>query len=155
MGEPGRETLEERGGEGEREEWWLSLFQWRGAETERDPSSRTLRGPLSPPPSLPVREGHLSTWHYAAVNVQITPHLLHSKQRSFNDTRTGGGTVVNFSRDQTLSLSFSLFYRDREKEKGGNEKRSVFSFEAIARLNNFLLQQSRKDSILVDVFLRI
>lgn len=105
---------------------------------------------LSPPPPLPVREGHLSTWHYAAVNVQITPHLLHSKQRSFNDTRTGGGTVVNFSRDQTLSLSLFLFYRDRKKEK-----RSVFSFEAIARLNNFLLQQSRKDSILVDVFLRI
>lgn len=124
MGEPGRETLEERGGEGEREEWWLSLFQWRGAETERDPSSRTLRGPLSPPPSLPVREGHLSTWHYAAVNVQITPHLLHSKQRSFNDTRTGGGTVVNFSRDQTLSLSF---IETERKKKVETKKEACFS----------------------------
>lgn len=131
----------------------ISLSVARRGNRARSFVSHASRTSLPPP--LPVREGYLSTWHYAAVNVQITPHLLHSKQRSFNDTRTGGGTVVNFSRDQTLSLSFSLFYRDREKEKGGNEKRSVFSFEAIARLNNFLLQQSRKDSILVDVFLRI
>lgn len=152
MGEPGRETLEERGGEGEREKSG-GYLSFSGAARKPSEILRLARfEDLSPPPSLPVREGHLSTWHYAAVNVQITPHLLHSKQRSFNDTRTGGGTVVNFSRDQTLSLSLSLFYRDRKKEK-----RSVFSspVEAIARLNNFLLQQNRKDSILVDLFLRI
>lgn len=79
---------------------------------------------LPPPPSLPVREGHLSTWHYAAVNVQITPHLLHSKQRSFNDTRTGGGTVVNFSRDQTLSLSF---IETERKKKVETKKEACFS----------------------------
>lgn len=78
---------------------------------------------LSPPP-LPVREGYLSTWHYAAVNVQITPHLLHSKQRSFNDTRTGGGTVVNFSRDQTLSLSF---IETERKKKVETKKEACFS----------------------------
>lgn len=102
------------------------LFQWRGAETERDPSPRTLRGPLSlsPSPLEERREGYLSTWHYAAVNVQITPHLLHSKQRSFNDTRTGGGTVVNFSPETRLFFSLSLsFYRGQERRDPRNRRK--------------------------------
>lgn len=125
MGEPGRETLEERGGEGEREKSG-GYLSFSGAARKPSEILRLARfEDLSPPPpSLPVREGHLSTWHYAAVNVQITPHLLHSKQRSFNDTRTGGGTVVNFSRDQTLSLSF---IETERKKKVETKKEACFS----------------------------
>lgn len=102
----------------------ISLSVARRGNRARSFVSHASRTSLPPPPSLPVREGHLSTWHYAAVNVQITPHLLHSKQRSFNDTRTGGGTVVNFSRDQTLSLSF---IETERKKKVETKKEACFS----------------------------
>lgn len=99
----------------------ISLSVARRGNRARSFVSHASRTSLPPP--LPVREGYLSTWHYAAVNVQITPHLLHSKQRSFNDTRTGGGTVVNFSRDQTLSLSF---IETERKKKVGTKKEACF-----------------------------
>lgn len=124
MGESGRETLEtkRRGGGG-------YLFQVGAALKPNDSSVSARFEDLFPPPLPPLlpsacqkNEGCLrsTTWHYAAVNVQITPHLLHSKQRSFNDTRTGG-TVVNFSPADHLARSLPLFYeRPREETKSKN-----------------------------------
>lgn len=127
MGEPGRETLSRWRGEGRRGEVVISFS---GAARKPSEILRLARfedlspSPLSPSSLEERREGYLSTWHYAAVNVQITPHLLHSKQRSFNDTRTGGGTVVNFSPETRLFFSLSLsFYRGQERRDPRNRRK--------------------------------